>query len=212
MSCWKCSNVPPNVPGARPCSGSKLSDHFSSPVRTFQSHTPMRPASRASRKSLLTIGERLPCLPQFGDVRVGAEPVKDSSLSSTSGLTRVRKGRNSPSAPLSGNTMSNGSPVAMERFHRSITCGSSSGSWTLCQPQPSICSGVVPVYSYQRRLYQKMSAVRRSPSRRVAGSCPPAAAVSPRSPELRPLAVSARCRRGPPRRSSSTGHYRPSIP
>ena len=38
----------------------------------------------------------------------------------------------------------------------SSTRGSSSGSWTDCQPQPSICSGVVPVNSYQRRLYQEI--------------------------------------------------------
>ncbi len=73
-----------------------------------------------------------------------------------SGWIRVRKGRNFPSAPRSGKVMSNGSPVAMEVFQRSSTAGSASGSCTLCQPHPSICSGVVPVYSYQRRLYQVM--------------------------------------------------------
>ena len=70
------------------------------------------------------------------------------------GMTLVRNGRNRPSAPLSGNTMSNGSPLAIEPSHRSSTTGSMSGSWTVRQPQPSISSGVVPVYSYHRRLYQ----------------------------------------------------------
>ena len=62
------------------------------------------------------------------------------------GITRVRNGRNTPSSPFNGNVISNGCPVAMEAFQRSITLGSSSGSCTTCQPQPSICSGVVPVY------------------------------------------------------------------
>src|SRR5664279_2664803 len=72
------------------------------------------------------------------------------------GSTRVRNRRNFPSAPRSGNSMSNGSPVAIEAFHLSMTLDSTSGSCTLCHPQPSICSGVVPVYSYQRRLYHVM--------------------------------------------------------
>ena len=76
--------------------------------------------------------------------------------SSRNGLTRVRKGRNRPSAPLMGNTMSNGSPLATDPFQRSSTFGSAFGSWTDCQPHPSISSAVVPVYSCQRRLYQKM--------------------------------------------------------
>jgi len=71
------------------------------------------------------------------------------------GMTRVKNGRNRPSAPRRGNTMSKGAPVAIDAFHSSSTFGSVAGSCTLCQPQPSICSGVAPVYSYQRRLYQK---------------------------------------------------------
>ena len=37
------------------------------------------------------------------------------------------------------------SPVAIDPCQRSSTFGSVSGSWTLFQPQPSICSGPVPV-------------------------------------------------------------------
>src|ERR1039458_7759995 len=73
---------------------------------------------------------------------------------SLSGITRVRKGRKTPSAPRKGKVISNGAPVAREAFQRSTTAGKACGSWTLCQPQPSICAGVVPVYSYHRRLYQ----------------------------------------------------------
>ncbi len=51
---------------------------------------------------------------------------------------------------------SHGSPLAMAARNRSSTRGSSLGSWTDCQPQPSICSGVAPVNSYHRRLYQKI--------------------------------------------------------
>ena len=72
------------------------------------------------------------------------------------GTMRVRNGRKTPSAPLSGKVMSNGSPVASELLNRSSTAGSTAGSWTDCQPQPSISCGVVPVYSYQRSLYQKI--------------------------------------------------------
>src|SRR3982074_1622992 len=73
---------------------------------------------------------------------------------SRSGITRVRNGRNTPSAPLSGNVMSNGSPPPTDSCQRAVTSGSTAGSCTRCQPSPSICSGVVPVYSYQRSLYQ----------------------------------------------------------
>ena len=75
---------------------------------------------------------------------------------SRSGNTRVRNGRNPPSAPRSGNVISKDSPVATDACQRSSTAGSTAGSCTDCQPQPSICSGVVPVYSYQRALYQSM--------------------------------------------------------
>ncbi len=75
---------------------------------------------------------------------------------SLTGMTRVRNMRKCPSAPRSGNSMSNGSPDAIELFHPSSTLGSMSASWTLCHPHPCICSKVVPVYSYQRALYQKM--------------------------------------------------------
>ncbi len=77
-------------------------------------------------------------------------------LSSLTGATRVRNGRNTPSLPRSGNTISNGCPLASEAFQRSTTAGSVSGSCTLSQPQPCICSSVVPVYSNQPRLYQPM--------------------------------------------------------
>ena len=50
--------------------------------------------------------------------------------------------------------MSNSLPVRTESFQRATTSGSTAGSCTRCQPSPSICSGVVPVYSYQRSLYQ----------------------------------------------------------
>src|ERR1039458_2035572 len=73
--------------------------------------------------------------------------------SSFSGTTRVRKRRKTPSAPRKGKVISNGAPVAREAFQRSTTPGRPCGSWTLCQPQPFICCGVVPVYSYHRRLY-----------------------------------------------------------
>ena len=72
------------------------------------------------------------------------------------GTIRVRNGRNDPSLLRRGKTISNGSPVAMEPRQTARTRGSSIGSCTLCQPQPSISAGVVPVYSYQRRLYQTM--------------------------------------------------------
>jgi hypothetical protein len=52
--------------------------------------------------------------------------------------------------------MSNGFPVAIDPFHRSRTSANISGSWTDCQPHPFIWSGVVPVYAYQRWLYQKI--------------------------------------------------------
>jgi hypothetical protein len=70
------------------------------------------------------------------------------------GWTRVRKGRKTPSRRRSGNTISKGSPEARDSFQRSTTRGSVCGSWTDCQPQPSTSAKVVPVYSYQRRLYQ----------------------------------------------------------
>ena len=57
---------------------------------------------------------------------------------------RVRNGRNTPSAPLSGKVISNRDPVAIAAVQRSIIPGSTSGSWTLCQPQPSISAGVCP--------------------------------------------------------------------
>ena len=62
-----------------------------------------------------------------------------------------------PSAPRSGNSISKGLPVAIEACHRSITLGSIARSIALRQPHPSICSGVVPVYSYQRWLYQEIA-------------------------------------------------------
>jgi len=65
--------------------------------------------------------------------------------SSRTGMTLVRNGRKLPSAPRSGNTMSNGSPLAIDPCHRPSTLGSRSGSWTFRHPQPSISSGVVPV-------------------------------------------------------------------
>lgn len=70
------------------------------------------------------------------------------------GLTRVRKCRKRPSAPRRGKVISNGCPLRIDVCQRSSTRGSSTGSCTLCQPQPSISGGVVPVYSYQRWLYQ----------------------------------------------------------
>ena len=50
--------------------------------------------------------------------------------------------------------MSKGLPVCTESFQRAVTSANTAGSCTRCQPSPSICSGVVPVYSYQRSLYQ----------------------------------------------------------
>ena len=61
------------------------------------------------------------------------------------GKTRVRNGRKIPSAPRRGNSISNICPVAIEDLHCFSTFGSTAGSCTFCQPQPSICSGVVPV-------------------------------------------------------------------
>ncbi len=69
---------------------------------------------------------------------------------------RVRKGRNLPSTPRSGNVISKGALVAIAARQRSMTFGSSTGSWTDCQPQPSISASVEPVYSYYRRLYQSL--------------------------------------------------------
>jgi len=64
---------------------------------------------------------------------------------SCSGTTRVRKARNTPSAPRSGKVMSNGMPVRTDSFQRATTSGSTAGSCTRCQPSPSIWAGVVPV-------------------------------------------------------------------
>ena len=75
---------------------------------------------------------------------------------SSEGSIRVRNLRNRPSTPRSGKTISNGRPSAIDRRNRSRTPGRTSGSWTDFHPQPSIESSVVPVYSYQRRLYQVM--------------------------------------------------------
>ena len=63
---------------------------------------------------------------------------------SRSGTIRVRNGRNTPSAPRRGKTISNGSPVAIEAAQTAVTRGSASGSWTLCQPQPAMAACVVP--------------------------------------------------------------------
>ena len=38
-----------------------------------------------------------------------------------------------------------GSPLVIEACQRVMTLGRQSGSCTACQPQPSICSGAVPV-------------------------------------------------------------------
>src|SRR4051794_32543423 len=45
----------------------------------------------------------------LADIDVGAEPADDPPCSSRIGTICVRKGRNTPSAPLSGNVISNGS-------------------------------------------------------------------------------------------------------
>lgn len=60
------------------------------------------------------------------------------------GTIRVRNGRNTPSAPRRGKTISNGAPVAIEAVQTAMTRGSSAGSWTLCQPQPAMASWVLP--------------------------------------------------------------------
>jgi hypothetical protein len=88
-------------------------------------------------------------------VLVPNQPITTPAASRT-GWIRVRKGRKTPSAPRSGKTISKRSPVAIDLRQRSSTSGSRSGSCTDVQPQPSISSGVVPVYSYQRWLYQLM--------------------------------------------------------
>ncbi len=73
--------------------------------------------------------------------------------------------------------MSKGLPVATDVDQRFITSGSTWGSCTLRQPQPSICSGVVPVYSYQRLLYQRME----PSSSAIQASCGIASAKARRS-------------------------------
>ncbi len=75
---------------------------------------------------------------------------------SRNGIARERCQRNSPSCRLSGNVSSHGSPLASDAFHFWVTRGSSAGSCTLSQRQPCISSSVVPQYSCQRRLYQKI--------------------------------------------------------
>lgn len=75
---------------------------------------------------------------------------------SRNGETRVRNGRSTPSAPRSGNTISNGSPVSIDDWNRAVTASTCPGSCTACQPQPSISAGDVPQYSCQRRLYHVM--------------------------------------------------------
>ena len=61
-------------------------------------------------------------------VGICAEPPEDQPAESFTGIMRVRKGRNTPSAPRRGNSISNGSPVASDSFHRSRTFGSTLGS------------------------------------------------------------------------------------
>ena len=104
----------------------------------------------------ITAGEGIFNRFAFRDVGVGANQRSTFPFESLRGCARVRNGRKTPSAPRRGNTISNGSPVSMECRHRSMTRSTMAGSWADCQPQPSICSGVVPVYSYQRLLYQKI--------------------------------------------------------
>src|SRR5437660_1332469 len=77
-------------------------------------------------------------------------------LGSRSGIARVRNQRNAPSARRSRNSISNGSPVAIETRHALIASARSSGWCTARQPQPAASSGVWPVYSYQRALYQSI--------------------------------------------------------
>ena len=56
--------------------------------------------------------------------------------SSLNGTMRVRNGRNTPSAPRNGNTISNAWPVATAAVQRSRTRGNTAGSWTAVQPPP----------------------------------------------------------------------------
>ena len=101
--------------------------------------------------------------------------------------------------------MSNGSPLAMDACHRSSTFESTAGSWTRCQPHPSICSGVVPVYSYQRRLYQKMC-----PSgRAIHANCGIVSAIRRNFSSLCPSASSARRRAVMSSWTSTTSRTRP---
>ena len=61
------------------------------------------------------------------DVRVRAEPAHDAAVGVVERLTRVKNHRNTPSAPRSGNSISNGSPVSIECCHRSTTASSFGG-------------------------------------------------------------------------------------
>jgi hypothetical protein len=97
------------------------------------------------------------------------------------GMTRVRNGRDWPSAPRSGKTKSNGTPVAMEPSHCSSTFGSVAGSSdALRAPAFHLLGSRPPVYSYQRRCTSRS---RRpvSRSRPVAGSRQPKSESVPRS-------------------------------
>ena len=84
----------------------------------------------------------------LGNVRDSCQTIEAPGLDRPLAAARVRgmDGSFRPSA-LSGNTISNGSPVATARVQPSITAGNALGSITTCHPQPTICSGVVPVYS-----------------------------------------------------------------
>ena len=90
----------------------------------------------------------------LAQVGVGAEPLQHAARRIFQRHDTRQEGTEIAVAPRSGNSMSKGSPVAIDCCQRSSTLGRASGSCTLCQPQPSISARVVPVYSYQRRLYQ----------------------------------------------------------
>ena len=142
---------------SRLCSSSRIRSSRADKSRKLSvamCNSSVRSRTRFSRSSRASLNDSSNCRCSSMFVAVPYHRVT-APCSSCIGLTRVRNHRNTPSSPRSGNSISNVAPVRIDDFQRSKMDGSNFASCTALPPDPSICSGVVPVYSYHLSLRQK---------------------------------------------------------
>src|SRR3569832_536293 len=132
----------------------RFAEKLSLPVASCQTHTAKRATTRLSSRHTTQTRTAFSACSSCDTSVLVPNHCRILPAASRKGATEVKNEWYMPSARRSGKDIWNGSPVERALFHCARTEGSTCGSCTLCQPQPSICFGVAPVYSYQRSLYQ----------------------------------------------------------